>query len=141
MSKTIKRFSGQYAFLSNFYECHVKYEGLEYRNSEAAFQANKTLDPEKRKAFTDLDGAASKKAGRKLKLRADWNDVKDDVMYQVCRAKFEQNPALLQQLKDTGDAELIEGTMWHDSYWGVDLTTGKGENHLGVILMKIRTEL
>ena len=62
-------------------------------------------------------------------------------MEEVVRAKFSQNPELLQRLIDTGDMELVEGNRWHDAYWGVDLATGEGENHLGLILMKIRSEL
>lgn len=62
-------------------------------------------------------------------------------MYAVVRAKFSQNPDLLQRLIDTGDMELTEGNRWHDRYWGVDLMSGEGENHLGIILMKVRTEL
>ena len=62
-------------------------------------------------------------------------------MEEIVRAKFTQNHALRQQLLDTGDRELREGNSWHDIFWGVDLRTGKGENHLGKILMKVRSEL
>ena len=41
--KTINEFRKDYAFLSNFYECTVLYEGLCYRNAEAAFQAAKNI--------------------------------------------------------------------------------------------------
>ena len=41
----------------------------------------------------------------------------------------------------TGDAIVIEGNTWRDTYWGVDLKTGEGENHLGKILMRVRSEL
>ena len=34
----------------------------------------------------------------------------------------------------------MEGNTWHDVYWGVDLCTGEGENHLGKILMAQRQE-
>lgn len=40
----INCFDGKYAFLSNFYNSPVSYAGLTYRNNEAAFQAQKTLD-------------------------------------------------------------------------------------------------
>jgi hypothetical protein len=36
---------------------------------------------------------------------------------------------------------LVEGNRWGDQFWGVDLRTGLGENHLGKILMKVRDEL
>ena len=46
--KMIKRFSGRYAFLSNFYPTPVRLGGIEFQNSEAAFQAAKSLDPRER---------------------------------------------------------------------------------------------
>lgn len=67
--------------------------------------------------------------------------MKDGIMEEVVRAKFSQNPQLLEKLIATGDAELVEGNRWHDQYWGFDLIKGIGENHLGIILMKIRAEL
>lgn len=35
--------------------------------------------------------------------------------------------------------ELIEGNTWGDTFWGV--CRGKGENNLGKILMRLRSEL
>ena len=78
---------------------------------------------------------------RKVLLRRDWEDMKDGIMEEVIRAKFTQNPELAKKLVATGDVLLMESNNWHDTYWGVDSRTLEGENHLGVILMKIRTEL
>lgn len=44
MGNIIDLFDGEYAFLSNFYLCKVKYNGIEYKHSEGAFQAQKTLN-------------------------------------------------------------------------------------------------
>jgi hypothetical protein len=41
----------------------------------------------------------------------------------------------------TGNTELVEGNHWHDTFWGVDATTGEGDNGLGQILMQVRMEL
>ena len=60
-------------------------------------------------------------------------------MYSICRAKFTQNPDLLKKLLDTGDAELVEGNTWGDKVWGV--CNDEGENRLGKILMRIRSEI
>ena len=51
----INVFDGEYAFLSNFYECEVTYNGLSYKNSEAAFHAQKTLDETEREKFINLN--------------------------------------------------------------------------------------
>jgi len=141
MMEDVKMFRGAYQFLSNMYAAPFEWDGRSYRNSEAAFQSAKSLDPAVRDTFSEMSGPVAKRAGRKVQLRWDWERVKDDIMEEVVRAKFTQNPALLQKLLNTGDAQLIEGNRWRDSYWGVDLTTGQGENHLGQILMKLRAEL
>ncbi len=134
-------FRGQYDFLSNMYSCEFEWDGRKYRNSEAAFQSAKSLDAAERDRFSELSGVVAKREGQKVRLRSDWQIVKDEIMEDVVRAKFLQNPELLRRLLDTGDLELVEGNRWHDKYWGVDLMTGQGENHLGKILMKIRAEL
>ena len=89
--------------------------------------------------FCGLNPQAAKRLGRRVELRPDWESVKYDVMYQVCKAKFTQNPNLLERLLATGDAELVEGNTWGDQVWGV--CKGVGENHLGKTLMRIRAEL
>jgi len=144
---TISRFAGQYRFLSNFFLCEVEY-GWIYPSVEHAFQAAKTLDLEARQPFwrpeRPMTPAEAKRAGRQLKLRADWEDVKLGIMEELIRIKFGckdvHNPdptklVLRELLLKTGNAELIEGNNWGDRFWGVD---GSGDNHLGEILMKIR---
>ena len=135
----IDRFTDEYFFLSNFYDSKVTYDGITYLNNEAAFQAMKTLDEDERRKFALLDPDAAKKAGRKVSLRADWEDVKTDLMYEICKAKFTQNEDLAQKLSATGHEELVEGNSWGDRIWGK--VNGLGENRLGIILMKIREEL
>lgn len=141
MEEAVRMFRGNYDYLSNMYSVPVEWDGRIYRSSEAAFQSAKSLDPAVRDEFSEMTGVAAKRAGKKVKLRGDWESVKDGIMEEVVRAKFSQNPELLVRLIETGNMELVEGNRWHDTYWGVDLTTGRGENHLGEILMKIRAEL
>ena len=143
----IDNFTNEYFFLSNFYNCYLTYEGIIYCSTEAAFQAAKTLDVAERERIARMSPSDAKKAGRKLVLRPDWEDVKDKVMYDVCFAKFTQNDSfrLKERLLATGDKKLIEGNTWHDNCWG-DCSCEKcreiaGENRLGKILMQIREEL
>ena len=135
----IDSFRGEYYFLSNFYSSKVTYEGITYLNNEAAFQSMKTLDMKERAAFAYLDPSAAKKAGRRVSLRKDWEDVKIDIMYEICKAKFTQNEELGRKLLETGDVELVEGNDWNDRIWGK--VNGVGANNLGRILMRIREEL
>ena len=55
------------------------------------------------------------------------------------RRKFEQEP-FKTKLKETGDQHIQEGNRWNDTFWGVSLVSGEGENNLGKIIMKIRNE-
>ena len=135
----IDAFTGMYFFLSNFYEAPVVYQHIRYSNNEAAFQAQKTTDPELRLKFASWSPSIAKRQGRRVSLRSDWEVVKDDIMYQICRCKFEQNHDLCERLVQTRDEELVEGNTWGDTYWGV--CNGVGANHLGKILMRIRSEL
>jgi ribA/ribD-fused uncharacterized protein len=138
---TIDSFRGKYYFLSNFFPAEVTYNGLTYQNNEAAFQAQKTYSKEERIEFTTLEPRDAKRRGRRVRLRRDWEQVKDRIMEEIVRAKFSQNEELKEQLLATGDAQLVEGNRWNDRYWGVDIWSGVGENHLGKILMKVRSEL
>jgi hypothetical protein len=135
----ISEFQGQYRFLSNFYPCTITYEGIEYPTTEHAYQASKTLDQERRKYISQLETASqAKRAGKNVKMRSDWEEVKVDVMYDICKLKFTK-PNFAQKLLVTGHQELVEGNTWNDTFWG--RCKGRGQNHLGKILMKIRDEL
>lgn len=135
----IDSFRGQYAFLSNMYNCKITYNGLTFLSSEAAFHAQKC--PERASEFTNLDPSAAKKLGRSVELRSDWEDIKVQIMTEIVEQKFLQHNKLKEKLVATGDAELIEGNWWYDTFWGV-CTNRKydhvGENNLGKILMKLR---
>lgn len=135
----IPEFRKKYFFLSNFYMCTVIYNGIIYTSSEAAYQAQKTLDNSERIRISKLEPEYAKQEGRKLACRKDWEEVKLDEMYKICKIKFSLNPNLQRRLLETGNEELVEGNDWDDTFWGV--CNGKGENHLGKILMRIREEL
>ena len=138
-NRSITFFRDDYFFLSNFYEVPITYNGITYRSSEAAFQSMKAKDESLRKDFANLTPNESKKLGRKVNLREDWEDVKVDIMYEIVKQKFIQNPDLKDKLIATGNAYLEEGNTWGDKVWGT--VNGEGFNHLGFILMKIREEL
>lgn len=135
----IDRFSGKYFFLSNYYEAPILYDGLVFMNNEAAFQAAKCINRESKLDFMSLRPNEAKRKGRRVELRRDWEEIKYDIMYNICRAKFMQNQDLKQRLIDTGDEYLEEGNDWGDTIWGT--VHGIGQNNLGKILMKVRDEL
>jgi len=139
MSEVIDRFRGEFDWLSNFFLCQVEFEGMNFSNVEAAFQAAKCLDMKERERFFGLSGGQAKRLGRRVELRSDWDEVKIEIMRQVLKSKFTQNSELREKLIATGDTELIEGNNWNDTFWGV--CRGKGRNHLGKLLMEVRAEL
>ena len=135
----IDTFRGDYFFLSNFYEAPVIFDGIRYCNNEAAFQAQKCINVEDRKAFSTMNPSEAKKAGRKVILRSDWEIVKVDLMYKIVKAKFAQNIDLALKLAATNNEELVEGNTWGDKIWGK--VNGEGQNLLGKILMDIRDNI
>lgn len=136
----VERFTGKYDFLSNFYYCLIKYEGVYYPSVEHAFQSAKTSDPKEKFLLSITESCKEvKKAGKKVHLRPDWEVSKLSIMETLIRYKFTRYEDLRKKLLATEDMTLIEGNSWGDTYWGV--CNGIGENHLGKILMKIRKEL
>ena len=138
----IDNFRDKYFFLSNFYASPFVYNNRAWKTVEHAFQAAKCVNS----ADVDKIHAAekpgeTKRIGRKVKLRPDWEDKKVGIMLECLEMKFTQNEALMQRLLDTGDKELIEGNTWGDDFWGcIRGTNGawSGKNYLGKLLMEIR---
>lgn len=107
----INKFNGEYDFLSNRYPFRFAWRGIEYKSAEAAFQSSKCED-----------------------------ESPLDIMESILRAKFEQNSTLMKKLIETGALVLINGNNKQETYWGVDLYSWEGQNHLGKILMRIRDD-
>lgn len=140
----IKEFRNNNYFLSNFFqEGNIEINGFTFLNGEAAFHSFKDLS--KQSIFQTLTPSAAKRYGRQVRLRADWDSIKDDIMYQVTKAKFTQNETLRKKLLNTGNKNLVEGNTWHDNYWGSCICPNcqakEGRNQLGKTLMKVRAEL
>ena len=133
-------FREKYEFLSNFFPARIIFDGLEFYNAEAAYQAAKCKNPEERLQFTELYGNQAKKLGKRITVRKDWDDVKIAVMRDILFEKFTQNPMLAKYLLETGDKPLLEGNLHKDIFWGIDSKTREGENHLGKLLMELRAK-
>lgn len=101
-------FWDKYLFLSNFYSCMICYDGRIFKSVEAAFQASKTLNPKERSEFQDFNPHNAKKKGRRVILRPDWENVKDNIMKELLNIKFQKYGELLGRLLQTGNALLIE---------------------------------
>jgi ribA/ribD-fused uncharacterized protein len=137
----INEFQGEYRFLSNFFHSPFVWEGKEYATVEHAYQAWK-VEPEHQETIRKSQSAAlSKKLGRKFPMREAAKDEQSRIlaMYRFLFAKFTQNPELGFKLLETGEQDLVEGNHWGDKFWGV--CDGEGKNHLGNLLMGLRSTL
>lgn len=139
----------QFAFLSNFYVApvHVSvggYPAAWFATTEHAFAAAKAKTVQ---AFDEIRHAptpgTAKARGRHVDLRDDWELIKVQVMRDCVEAKFTQHEDLARRLLETGGARLVEGTLWGDEIWGVNLRKRNrpGLNLLGRILTEKRTAL
>jgi hypothetical protein len=105
-----------------------------------------TSDPQSRYfealPFPDLVTRGSQyERGRTVMLRPHWDTIRIGIMRDLLHKKFAPGSSLARELLATADRELIEGNTRNDRFWGVCLRTRVGENHLGRLLMEIRSEL
>lgn len=132
----------EYEALCNFAKAEIVIDGKNYASSEHYYQSQKTLDPEEAERIRLAPSAyKAKKLTKKITLRPDWDSHKLVAMEIALRAKFSQEPFKSLLLK-TGDATLFEDSPY-DSFWGTGVLheQGQGLNHLGRLLMKIRSQL
>lgn len=152
---SIRSFSGEYRFLSNFdrqtFELIPVWDvplvatghlhGAVATSGEHAFQAAKTFDVDE--ASWVLAAATPKEAkrrGQRVKLRPDWEQIKVVAMIEVLGSRF-FDVDRRSRLLATGGEDLIEGNTWHDVSWGVCTCPkhrGVGDNYLGRSLMWVR---
>ena len=137
----IAGFTGEYAFLDNRSPAPLVFEGGAYPSAEAAFQASKTADPNRRRAFQAYTGDRARERGSLITPETGWEDRQAQIMREILSAKFRQNPALAEKLLATGDALLLNLTGKKSPLWGMDRYTYAGENLLGQLLMRLREEM
>jgi len=141
--------------LSNFYPANFTLEGEKFNRSEQAYMWHKALAfnaPQKAKYILEEQDPHKQKAlGRSVSdyVEKTWAELREEVMFQACYAKFSQNPELKKLLLETGDRVLVEAR--EDPVWGIGIplhsnrihneTQWEGENLLGKTLMKVRDKL
>ena len=139
------RFSSQsetHREFSNFAPFGVDLDGAWWPTVENYYQAQKFADPELRKKIRKAEKpiiAKNLADKNKAAMRADWDAVKDEVMYRAVRCKFASHPELKAMLLATDDEEIVEAVPT-DTYWGVG-RDGTGQNKLGKIIARVRDEL
>lgn len=81
-------------------------------------------------------GVAKRWAG-KVQIRSDWDKVKLPTMEFLQALKY-TDLQLRSWLIGTYPFHIMEGNDWGDTFWGV--CRGRGENHMGRILMALRDQ-
>jgi len=127
---------------SNFFKFPIVLKDKIWPTSEHYYQAQKftnTEYEEKIRLLKTPKQAANMGRDRSLPLRKDWEEVKNEIMYEALTAKFSQSKELKSILLATGNAILIEDSP-KDYYWGCG-KDNTGKNMLGRLLMKIRKQM
>ncbi len=142
----VEGFFPPYRFLSNYWPVEVEIEGVLYPSVEQAYKAMKTNDVVIRQNIAKL--LPNKiELGEQIEnllngsIRSDWTDsLRLEIMEKLVTMKFDgRDMKLRQKLIETGDRQLIEANNWDDTFFGV--CNGIGHNHLGKILMKVRSSI
>ena len=138
----ITEFTGEYRFLSNFYQSYIFYKGRKFSSVEHAYQSEKSNDKEWKDlcASPILSPGKIKLLSQSIELIPRWEFIKVSIMEELLKIKFSDAPMKRLLLK-TGNEYLREGNTWGDTFWGYDTQLNQGENILGELLMEIRESL
>lgn len=157
---TIERFRGAYLPFSNMYSLPVPIRadcGVWVPSSEHAYMANRFSslkvqkevaaargEPESQHPCKDAMAARQlayqhMEKGEKLEIVTD--DERVELMRRVVYQKIERNVGVRALLLATDEEMIYEGNDWGDQFWGVSpLGSREGKNHLGQILMQLRSD-
>lgn len=134
-----------YGYFSNFSPHGIHMKGQDWQTVEHYYQAQKYLGSPHQSVMQSIAAAPTPEAAaalgrdRSLIVRADWEDVKRQVMQSAVLRKFLTHLDIQAKLLATGDEILVENSA-KDYYWGcgADRT---GYNYLGKTLMAVRAEI
>ena len=154
-NESVVVFFGEINPLSNFHPAPFQHEGVRYISSEQFIQSTKA------KYFGDIETQEQilscatswecKELSRQIRnvVDAKWDEVAGDLCYPGIRAKFQQNPYVLDTLiRRTGSKRIAESAA--DRIWGcgrslgdplcLDTNSWISQGLLGQILENIRDE-
>jgi len=137
----IDEFQDEYRWLSNFAPVLVSLDGRLYPSVEHAYMSAKSDDPDWKEFCQNTEKPGKvKRASKDIVLPSDWETRKVEVMEELIDQKYDVEP-YRSQLLETGNMNIQEGNRWHDTFWGVDINTGEGQNVLGKLIMEKRERL
>lgn len=155
--KSIIHFFGKKTPLSNHFPVTIEMNGRHYNSSEQLFFLYEMALTEDTNGFAHIynttdPGQIKQYSEKRIKTRSQelqekWNEVKITMMENALACKF-KNPRMKSYLLSTAPANLVESSA--DKFWGSGITLTnsdpvnedfEGENHLGRLLVNIRSKL
>lgn len=133
---------GPLGYLATYSNHGFLKDGIYWKTSEHYYQAQKFEDENVRKLIIDAPTpkiASNIGRDRQYKIKENWEEIKQNVMYDAVFYKFKANPDILEKLLQTGDEEIVEETV-KENYWGCG-PLKDGQNNYGKILVKVREDL
>ena len=127
-------------WFSNMLVSVIEIDGETYQSTENYYQSQKMTNEKDRHYIKNLNPHESKTKARKLTIREDWDSHKLVSMRIALETKFNL-PEWKEKLLATRNDKIIEWNNWGDKFWGVSVKDNLGQNHLGLMLMEIRTNL
>jgi len=134
-----------YGCFSNFSPHPVTIDGKQWPTVEHYYQAHKLLGtPDQglmeviRQVPTPEEAAAMGRDCART-IHVDWKSAKQKVMWRGVLTKFLSHQDIQTILLNTGNEWLVEDSP-RDYYWGCG-KDGTGQNHLGRMLMRVRSQI
>lgn len=133
---------GELGYLASYSNHGFLKDGVYWKTVEHYYQAHKFED---QKIIEKIIRAETPKIAseigrdRSYSIKANWEEIKVDIMFDAVLAKFVAHPDLAKKLMETGEEEIIEETVKED-FWGCG-SQKNGKNMFGKILCKVREEL
>lgn len=147
-------FASEHVFCSNFAQAKIRYRDQLFTSVEHAYQITKVKDAGYTELAAEMQGITNpyylKKLGGEIPTSKKWKQQQEQIMEELIREKFTQNPRLRELLKYDDHDNYYEMTV--DRLWatGIKLKHGvktvdrkslKGVNRVEVILTQIKSEL
>ena len=137
-------FLGGWYVFDSFAPFQVEWRGKLYPTAEHAYQAAHFIDTnpelaEKVRLATSPRDASDFANSNSEHDDPDWKDKKLAIMEEIVRCKLKQHAYVRQILIESGAKHIIEMND-EDAFWGWGKDQN-GENQLGQIWMKLRSEI
>lgn len=133
----------EFYVFSNFSSFQVEWKGRVWPTSEHAYQASHFFDTAPELVEKIFNARSAHDAFKIAEANADkapdnWDDIKIDIMEDICKHKLQQHEYVQRKLLQTKDIPLVEDST-KDSFWGWGIDRN-GRNELGKVWMRLRSE-